>query len=115
MTRACVAAHEIDVTLVGAELMVDRTAVPWRPFPLRADANLLELHIALQLACGWENMRPFPAPDADVIGGEAATGDDLRPRLMDGAGTFPPEDVGGLGDWRPDSFDLAAEQARIDR
>lgn len=42
-------AFEFDVTLLGAE------PAPWRRIQLPADATFLDLHLAIQDACGWES------------------------------------------------------------
>jgi hypothetical protein len=50
---------DVEVTLVGVTPRV------WRRFLLRERATFLELHNAIQDACGWENAHLFAFVDAD--------------------------------------------------
>jgi hypothetical protein len=45
--------YEFEVSLQGVKPKT------WRRFQLRTDASFLDLHYAIQLACGWENAHLF--------------------------------------------------------
>jgi hypothetical protein len=75
-----VSAYEIEVTLVGVSPRI------WRRFQLTAEASFLDLHLALQAVCGWDNdhLFAFRTPDGTTIA-DAGFEDPFGARAPDAA------------------------------